>query len=111
MNLYLQITYSEPYSGEVDVDEFWKQVDLEMIQKSAFATHRSVPPLDASKIAPWIPPVNRSASVLNTEMEKGQLSDDNDTFCHQMCHYTISLTTNRNRKSQLMYQWLSKEAG
>ena len=99
LNLYLQITYSEPYSGEVDVDEFWKQVDLEMIQRSAFVTHGSVPPLDASKIAPWIPPVNRSASVLNTEMEKGQLSDDNDTFCHQMCHYTISLTTNRNRKS------------
>ena len=34
LNLYHQITYSEPYSGEVDVDEFWKQVDLAMIQRS-----------------------------------------------------------------------------
>ena len=53
------------------MDEFWKQVDMEMIQGSAFAAHRGVPPLDASKIAPWIPPVSQHASVLNTEMEKG----------------------------------------
>ena len=86
MNLYLQITYSESYSGEVDIDEFWKQVHLEMIQRSAFATHRSVPPLDASKIAPWVPPVNRSVSVLNTEMEKGQLWI---LFAMKWCHYSF----------------------
>ena len=55
------------------MDGVWKQADMEMTQGSAFAAHRGVPPLDASKIAPWIPPVSRHASVLNTEMEKGIL--------------------------------------
>lgn len=54
---YHQITWSEP----------------RMIHGWAFAAHRGVPPLDASKTAPWIPPVSRRASVLNAEVEIGIL--------------------------------------
>ena len=54
----------------VDVDAWWKEVDLVIIQTAAVAGQRKLPPVDASRIAPWIPPLNRSSAVINSESKK-----------------------------------------
>ncbi|KAJ8015319.1 hypothetical protein DPEC_G00024890 [Dallia pectoralis] len=55
---------------EVQVDDFWLTMEREAIEQAAF--HCSVPitRVDASIIAPFIPPLMRSNVVINTEKDK-----------------------------------------
>ena len=56
----------------VDVDAWWKRVNLVIVETAAVAGQRKLPPLDASQVAPWIPPLNRSSVVINSESKKGK---------------------------------------
>ena len=47
-------------------------MDLVIVETAAVAGQRKVPSVDASKIAPWIPPLNRSSVVINSESKKGK---------------------------------------
>jgi len=51
----------------VDVDAWWKQVDLVIVETAEVAGQRKVPPVDVSQVAPWIPLLNRSSVVINSE--------------------------------------------
>ncbi|XP_010895127.2 HMG domain-containing protein 3 isoform X2 [Esox lucius] len=55
---------------EVQVDDFWLTMESEAIEQAAF--HCSVPitRVDASIVAPFIPPLMRSNVVINTEKDK-----------------------------------------
>ena len=65
---------AKEHTGEVDVENLWKEVDLVMVKGAAMAKSRPVKthPIDANKIAPWIPPASRNSTVFNTEMQKGE---------------------------------------
>lgn len=65
----------------VDVDAWWKQVDLVIVETAAVAGQRKVPPVDASKVAPWIPPLNRSSVVTNSESKKGKEKKPQGSIC------------------------------
>lgn len=72
---------------EVDVDEWWKQVDLFMVNGAVAAKTRKPKPVDAHKVAPWIAPVCRSSKVLNTEHLKGTaLNKSNYAYIHVQYH-------------------------
>ncbi|XP_034545320.1 HMG domain-containing protein 3 isoform X2 [Notolabrus celidotus] len=57
---------------EVHVDDFWLTMESEAIEQAAFPTDIPITRVDASIIAPFIPPLMRSATVINTEKDKVQ---------------------------------------
>ncbi|CAJ1058561.1 HMG domain-containing protein 3 isoform X2 [Xyrichtys novacula] len=59
-------------SDEVHVDDFWLTMESEAIEQAAFPTDIPITRVDASIIAPFIPPLMRSTTVINTEKDKVQ---------------------------------------
>ncbi|XP_068182079.1 HMG domain-containing protein 3 isoform X2 [Antennarius striatus] len=57
-------------SDEVHVDDFWLTMESEAIEQATFPTDVPITRVDASIIAPFIPPLMRSATVINTEKNK-----------------------------------------
>uniref|UniRef100_G3Q1Q1 HMG box domain containing 3 n=1 Tax=Gasterosteus aculeatus TaxID=69293 RepID=G3Q1Q1_GASAC len=57
-------------SDEVLVDDFWLTMESEAIEQAAFPADIPVTRVDASIIAPFIPPLMRSPAVINTEKNK-----------------------------------------
>ncbi|XP_076861976.1 HMG domain-containing protein 3 isoform X2 [Brachyhypopomus gauderio] len=57
-------------SEEVQVEEFWLAMEGEALEQAAFPSSVSITRFDASIIAPFFPPLMRSAVVVNTEKEK-----------------------------------------
>ncbi|XP_056131375.1 HMG domain-containing protein 3 [Lampris incognitus] len=57
-------------SDEVHVDEFWLAMESEAIEQAAFPSDIPITRVDASIIAPFIPPLMRSTIVINTERDK-----------------------------------------
>lgn len=57
-------------SDEVHVDDFWLTMESEAIEQAAFPTDIPITRVDASIIAPFIPPLMRSQNVINTEKDK-----------------------------------------
>eukprot|EP00064_Thunnus_orientalis_P011477 superscaffoldBa00001659_g11508 len=67
----LQFTWPEfSISDEVHVDDFWLTMESEAIEQAAFPTDIPITRVDASIIAPFIPPLMRSPTVINTEKDK-----------------------------------------
>ncbi|XP_029020688.1 HMG domain-containing protein 3 isoform X2 [Betta splendens] len=57
-------------SDEVHVDDFWLTMESEAIEQAAFPTDIPITRVDASIVAPFIPPLMRSSTVINTEKDK-----------------------------------------
>ncbi|XP_062850772.1 HMG domain-containing protein 3 [Trichomycterus rosablanca] len=57
-------------SDEVQVEEFWLAMESEALEQCAFPSNISITRFDASIIAPFFPPLMRSAMVVNTEKDK-----------------------------------------
>ncbi|XP_054648472.1 HMG domain-containing protein 3 [Dunckerocampus dactyliophorus] len=57
-------------SDEVHVDDFWLTMESEAIEQAAFPADIPITRMDASIIAPFIPPLMRSPAVINTEKDK-----------------------------------------
>ncbi|XP_041799950.1 HMG domain-containing protein 3 [Chelmon rostratus] len=57
-------------SDEVHVDDFWLTMESEAIEQATFPTDIPNTRVDASIIAPFIPPLMRSPTVINTEKDK-----------------------------------------
>ncbi|XP_070693064.1 HMG domain-containing protein 3 [Pempheris klunzingeri] len=57
-------------SDEVHVDDFWLTMESEAIEQATFPTDIPITRVDASIIAPFIPPLMRSLTVINTEKDK-----------------------------------------
>uniref|UniRef100_UPI003AAD7DBE HMG domain-containing protein 3 isoform X2 n=1 Tax=Centroberyx gerrardi TaxID=166262 RepID=UPI003AAD7DBE len=66
-----QFTWPEfSVSDEVHVDDFWLTMESEAIEQAAFPSDIPITRVDASIIAPFIPPLMRSPTVINTEKDK-----------------------------------------
>lgn len=66
-----QFTWPEfSVSDEVHVDDFWLTMESEAIEQATFPTDIPITRVDASIIAPFIPSLMRSPTVINTEKEK-----------------------------------------
>lgn len=52
------------------MDDFWLTMESEAIEQAAFPTDIPITRVDASIIAPFIPPLMRSSTVINTEKDK-----------------------------------------
>ncbi|XP_034454134.1 HMG domain-containing protein 3 isoform X1 [Hippoglossus hippoglossus] len=57
-------------ADEVHMDDFWLTMESEAIEQAAFPTDIPITRVDASIIAPFIPPLMRSPTVINTEKDK-----------------------------------------
>ncbi|XP_019730326.1 HMG domain-containing protein 3 isoform X1 [Hippocampus comes] len=57
-------------SDEVHMDDFWLTMETEAIEQAVFPMDIPITRVDASIIAPFIPPLMRSGSVINTEKDK-----------------------------------------
>ncbi|XP_043112977.1 HMG domain-containing protein 3 isoform X2 [Puntigrus tetrazona] len=57
-------------TDEVHVDEFWLTMENEALEQAAFPSSFPITRFDASIIAPFIPPLMRNTSVINTEKDK-----------------------------------------
>uniref|UniRef100_A0A3Q3W5X9 HMG box domain-containing protein n=1 Tax=Mola mola TaxID=94237 RepID=A0A3Q3W5X9_MOLML len=57
-------------SDEVHVDDFWLTMESEAIEQATFPTDIPITRVDASIVAPFIPPLMRSPTVINTEKDK-----------------------------------------
>ncbi|XP_077433916.1 HMG domain-containing protein 3 [Vanacampus margaritifer] len=57
-------------SDEVHVDEFWLTMETEAIEQAAFPADIPITRVDVSIIAPFIPPLMRGLTVINTEKDK-----------------------------------------
>ncbi|XP_023814988.1 HMG domain-containing protein 3 isoform X2 [Oryzias latipes] len=55
---------------EVLVDDFWLTMESEAIEQAAFPADIPITRVDASIIAPFIPPLMRNLTVINTEKDK-----------------------------------------
>ncbi|KAM4621858.1 HMG domain-containing protein 3 [Polymixia lowei] len=55
---------------EVHMDDFWLTMESEAIEQAAFPSDIPMTRVDASIIAPFIPPLMRSPAVINTEKDK-----------------------------------------
>ncbi|CAL8271731.1 unnamed protein product [Boreogadus saida] len=67
----VQFTWPEtPGPDEVHVDDFWLTMESEAIEQAAFPSDIPVTQVDASIVAPFIPPLMRSPAVINTEKDK-----------------------------------------
>ncbi|XP_008275959.1 HMG domain-containing protein 3 [Stegastes partitus] len=68
---HVEFTWPEvSVSDEVHVDDFWLTMESEAIEQAAFPTDIPITRVDASIIAPFTPPLMRSATVINTEKDK-----------------------------------------
>lgn len=68
---HLQFTWPEfSVPDEVHVDDFWLTMESEAIELAAFPSDIPITRVDASIIAPFIPPLMRSPTVINTEKDK-----------------------------------------
>lgn len=66
-----QFTWPEfSVSDEVHVDDFWLTMESEAIEQATFPSDIPITRVDASIIAPFIPPLMRSPTVINTEKDK-----------------------------------------
>ena len=52
------------------MDDFWLTMESEAIEQAAFPTDIPITRVDASIIAPFIAPLMRSSTVINTEKDK-----------------------------------------
>ena len=52
------------------MDDFWLTMESEAIEQAAFPSDIPVTQVDASIVAPFIPPLMRSPAVINTEKDK-----------------------------------------
>ncbi|XP_051506473.1 HMG domain-containing protein 3 [Myxocyprinus asiaticus] len=59
-----------PASDEVHVDEFWLTMENEALEQAAFPSSFPITRFDASIIAPFIPPLMRNTTIINTEKDK-----------------------------------------
>ncbi|CAL9706756.1 unnamed protein product [Knipowitschia caucasica] len=66
-------------SDEVLVDDFWLTMESEALEQAMFLSFAHIIRVDASIIAPFIPPLMRSATVMNTEKYKIQIDAASDT--------------------------------
>ncbi|KAM8908110.1 HMG domain-containing protein 3 isoform 1-T3 [Spinachia spinachia] len=67
----VEFTWPEfPVSDEVLVDDFWLTMESEAIEQATFPTDIPITRVDASIIAPFIPPLMRGPTVINTEKNK-----------------------------------------
>ncbi|XP_077588917.1 HMG domain-containing protein 3 [Stigmatopora nigra] len=67
----LEFTWPETsVSDEVNPDDFWLTMETEAIEQAAFPAEIPITRVDASIIAPFIPPLMRSPTVINTEKDK-----------------------------------------
>ncbi|XP_016109465.1 HMG domain-containing protein 3 [Sinocyclocheilus grahami] len=57
-------------TDEVHVDEFWLTMENEALEQAAFPSSFPITRFDASIIAPFIPPLMRNTTVINTEKDK-----------------------------------------
>lgn len=57
-------------SDEVLVDDFWLTMESEALEQAVFPSDSPIIRVDASIIAPFIPPLMRSPTVINTEKSK-----------------------------------------
>lgn len=55
------------------MDDFWLTMESEAIEQAAFPCSVPITRVDASIIAPFIPPLMRSSTVINTEKDKALL--------------------------------------
>lgn len=68
-----QFTWPEySVSDEVHMDDFWLTMETEAIEQAIFPTDIPITRVDASIIAPFIPPLMRGSTVINTEKDKVQ---------------------------------------
>lgn len=58
------------HSDEVMVDDFWLTMENEALEQAAFPSETPIIRVDASIIAPFIPPLMRSPTIINTEKNK-----------------------------------------
>ncbi|CAB1325238.1 unnamed protein product, partial [Coregonus sp. 'balchen'] len=58
---------------EVHVDDFWLTMESEAIEQAVFPCSVPITRVDASIIAPFLPPLMRSSTVINTEKDKALL--------------------------------------
>lgn len=71
IRLCSQFTWPEfSVADEVHVDDFWLTMESEAIEQATFPTNIPITRVDASIIAPFIPPLMRSPTVINTEKDK-----------------------------------------
>ena len=76
--LFIKLQISWPadvdcVGDEVDVDEWWESVDMRIVEQAAISRSVKAPVLKAEKIAPWIPPMCRNTTVVNSETQKGNV--------------------------------------
>ncbi|KAK7922800.1 hypothetical protein WMY93_009702 [Mugilogobius chulae] len=57
-------------TDEVLVDDFWLTMESEALEQAAFPSDAPIIRLDASIIAPFMPPLMRGSTVINTEKNK-----------------------------------------
>ncbi|XP_062332915.1 HMG domain-containing protein 3, partial [Osmerus eperlanus] len=68
---HVEFTWPEFGSpDEVRVDDFWLTMEREALEQAAFPSDVPITRVDASIIAPFLPPLFRSSSVINTEKDK-----------------------------------------
>lgn len=68
---HVEFTWPDfPAPDEVHVDEFWLTMENEALEQAAFPSSVPITRLDASIIAPFIPPLMRNTTVINTEKNK-----------------------------------------
>ncbi|XP_072295607.1 HMG domain-containing protein 3 [Eucyclogobius newberryi] len=64
-------------TDEVLVDDFWLTMESEALEQATFPSDAPIIRVDASIIAPFIPPLMRSSSVINTEKNKAHAATEN----------------------------------
>ncbi|XP_069510177.1 HMG domain-containing protein 3 isoform X2 [Ambystoma mexicanum] len=57
-------------SGEVNVEDFWFTIEMEVIEQAAFPTGIPITKFDAAIVAPFFAPLMKGAVVVNTEKDK-----------------------------------------
>ncbi|XP_078509698.1 HMG domain-containing protein 3 isoform X1 [Lissotriton helveticus] len=67
----IEFTWPEfPVSGEVNVEDFWLTMEMEVIEQAAFPSGIPITKFDAAIIAPFFAPLLRGSVVVNTEKDK-----------------------------------------
>ena len=90
--LFIKLQISWPadvdcVGDEVDVDEWWESVDMRIVEQAAISRSVKAPVLKAEKIAPWIPPMCRNTTVVNSETQKGNCTVI--ILCMPECTYSL----------------------
>ncbi|KAJ1128313.1 hypothetical protein NDU88_006692 [Pleurodeles waltl] len=67
----IEFTWPEfPVSGEVNVEDFWLTMEMEVIEQAAFPSGIPITKFDGAIIAPFFAPLLRGSMVVNTEKDK-----------------------------------------